>query len=87
MELRFRLLDTFVAPGSDGATYKVCAYDRLAPDPSLPDSEHWDSTGQIEYRLEDGRALQLQRDGTARVAGSGVTLTLPARAGLREALA
>ena len=86
MELRLQLLDTFTATGSDGAAYKVCAYDRLAPDPALPDSEHWDSTGQIELRLADGRALQLQPDGTARIAGSGVTLTLPARAGLREML-
>lgn len=85
MELRLRLLDTFSATGSDGATYKVCAYDRLAPDPSLPDSGQWDSTGQVEYRLDDGRGLQLQPDGTAHIAGSGVTLTLPKRAGLREA--
>lgn len=87
MELQLRLLDTFSATGSDGATYKVCAYDRLAPDPSLTDSEHWDSTGQIEYRLADGRPLQLQPDGTARIAATSVTLILPRRAGLREAAA
>ena len=79
MELRLQLLETFVASGSDGSQYKVCAFDRLARDPTLP-GEHWESTGSIEYRLADGRSLELHRDGTARVPGSGIVLTMPARA-------
>jgi hypothetical protein len=81
MDLRLQLLDSFTVTGSDGASYKVCAYDRLAPDPSLADGgEHWQSTGQLEYRLADGRRVELERDGTARVAGSQVRLSMPAAA-------
>jgi hypothetical protein len=81
MDLRLQLLETFSAAGSDGATYKVCAYDRLTPDPSLS-GEHWESTGSVEYRLADGRAVRLQRDGTARIEGSNVVLSMPARAAI-----
>ena len=84
MDLRLHLLDTFSAAGSDGATYKVCAYDRLAPDPSLPPGQqHWESTGEVEYRLADGRRVDLQRDGTSFIAGSDVQLTLPRQAAVR----
>ena len=79
MELRLQLLETFVASGSDGSTYKVCAFDRLARDPSIA-GEHWESTGSIEYRLTDGRPLEPGRDGTARIPGSRVVLSMPARA-------
>lgn len=86
MEMRLRLLESFQAAGSDGATYKVCAYDRLAPDPSAHDDVHWESTGQMEYRLADGRLVDLGRDGTARINGSGVQLSLPERKGMRDTL-
>jgi hypothetical protein len=79
--LRLQLLETFTAAGSDGSTYKVCAYDRMTTDPSLA-GEHWESTGSVEYRLEDGRAVQMQRDGTAHIERSDVVLTLPARAAI-----
>lgn len=83
MDLRLQLLDTFVAAGSDGGTYKVCAYDRLAPDLSLHDGgEHWESTGKVEYRLADGRRVEVHRDGSTWIGGSDVLLTMPqARAG------
>lgn len=76
MELRLNLLDTFTAAGSDGARYKVCAYDRLTQDPSLggDGQEHWTSTGQAEYRLEDGRRVEVSGSGAMRIAGSGVEL-------------
>ncbi|TWO70881.1 hypothetical protein FN976_13030 [Caenimonas sedimenti] len=76
MDLRLSLLDSFQATGSDGASYKVRAYDRLAPDPSLG-GEHWESTGEIEYRLDDGRRLEVERGGKARIVGGNVELTLP----------
>lgn len=81
MDLRLQLLETFTAAGSDGQDYKVYAYDRLARDPSLA-GEHWESTGSVEYRLADGRVLQVQRDGTARIDRSSVVLSMPAHAAI-----
>ena len=75
MELRLHLLDSFLARGSDGATYKVRAYDRQVPDASVADGEHWASTGVAEYRLEDGRLVDVAGDGVLRIAQTGVTLT------------
>lgn len=75
MDLRLQLLETFMARGSDGAQYKVCAYERQTRDPSLPaGGEHWVPTGQSEYRLADGRAVEVHGDGGMRIAGSDVTL-------------
>lgn len=83
MELRLEFMESFMATGSDGATYKVCAYDRQTPDPSLPDGgEHWQSTGQIEYRLADGRPVEIGADGTAHISRSDVELEMPPRAAL-----
>jgi hypothetical protein len=80
MDLRLHLLESFVAAGSDGASYKVCAYERLAPDTSLSDGlEHWEPTGQLEYRLFDGRRVEMQRDGSMRIAGSDVVLAAGAK--------
>lgn len=75
MDLRLRLLESFMATGSDGNSYKVCAYERLVPDVSLPDQELWESTGQAEYRLADGRPVEVRRDGSMHIAGTTVELT------------
>ncbi len=83
MDLRLQLLETFTAQGSDGSQYKVCAFDRLARDPSVA-GDHWESTGTIEYRLVDGRGLEVHRDGTARIDRSEVTLSIPRRAAVAE---
>ncbi len=83
MELRLQLLETFVASASDGSQYKVCAFDRLAPVPGA--GEQWESTGVIEYRLSDGRSLEVRRDGSARIEGTSIVLSMPRRAALAEA--
>jgi hypothetical protein len=75
MELRLHLLETFPARAADGSAVKVRAYERMAPDASLGGDEHWESTGVLEYRLEDGRAVEASGDGTLRIAGSGMSLT------------
>jgi hypothetical protein len=75
MELRLHLLDTFMAQGSDGGTYKVRAYERLAPDASVANGDHWESTGVAEYRLEDGRLVDVRPDGSMRIARTEVNLT------------
>jgi hypothetical protein len=73
MDLRLQLLESLVATGSDGNDYKICAYDRLLPVPGLIDS--WEPSGQVEYRLEDGRRVAVWKNGTAFIAGTDVLLT------------
>ena len=72
MELRHQLLESFTARGSDARDYKVRAYDRLALVPGSSDS--WESTGVVEYRLEDGRLVDAAHDGTLRVTGTDIVL-------------
>jgi hypothetical protein len=76
MDRQFQLLDTFHARGSDGATYKVCAYEHLRRDDTLHDgSEHWLPTGVAELRLDNGVVLEPHADGSMVVPDSGITLT------------
>lgn len=85
MDLRLHLLESFMATGSDGLQYKVCGYERLAPDQSVGDHvEHWESTGQVEYRVADGRRVDVGRDGVMRIAGTDLALA-PAAAGAAPA--
>jgi hypothetical protein len=73
MDIRLQLLDSFAARGSDGRDYKVRAFERLAAAP-IPTSQ-WEPTGVAEYRLEDGRVVEVQRDGAMRIAGTDIALT------------
>jgi hypothetical protein len=76
MNLKLHLLESFSALGSDGVAYKARAYERLVEDPSLGDGqEHWQSTGVVEYRLEDGALIDARADGSMRIVHSGVALT------------
>lgn len=76
MDRQFHLLESFPARGSDGATYKVCAYEHMRRDESVRDgNEHWLPTGVSEYRLEDGVTLDPRPDGSMVIPGSGITLT------------
>jgi hypothetical protein len=75
MDKKLHLLESFTAKGSDGATYKVCGYEHLVRDESLMGAdEHWEPTGLAEYRLDDGQRIEVARDGSMRVAGTGVQL-------------
>lgn len=75
MDKKLHLLESFTAKGSDGATYKVCGYEHLVRDESLMGAdEHWEPTGLAEYRLDDGQRIEVSRDGSMRVAGTGVQL-------------
>jgi len=73
MDIRLHLLESFPALGSDGQRYKVCAYERLTLVPGSADD--WEPTGVAEYRLEDGRHVEVSRDDAMRLPGSGVVLT------------
>jgi hypothetical protein len=75
MDLKLHLLDSFPATGSDGKTYKVCAYERMRRDETLHDGqEHWLPTGVTEFRLDSGDQVDTRGDGSMTVLHSGITL-------------
>lgn len=74
MEKRLQRLETFSALGSDGKTYSVHAYEHLCR-VDLTAEEHWEPTGQIEYKLADGRPLKVAADGSMSVPESDIRLT------------
>jgi hypothetical protein len=75
MDIRLHLLESFVARGSDERHYKVLGYERLGLVPGSADQ--WEPTGVAEYRLEDGRHVEVGKDNQMRVVGSGIVLTRP----------
>ncbi len=76
MDRQLHFLESFAVRGSDGAQYKVCGYEHLVQDPTLTDGQqHWEPTGLVEYRLDDGTRVEVERDGSMRIIGSGVVLT------------
>jgi hypothetical protein len=80
MDKKLQLLDSLPAQGGDGQHYKVMVYEhlvRLAP--PIDGQEHWEPTGRIEYRLADGARVDALLDGSLRLHGSGMALTLEAR--------
>lgn len=78
MDRKLHLLESFTAQGSDGATYKVCAYEHLVKDDAIVDAgDRWESTGLTEYRLADGARVDVHADGSMQIAGSGVGLSPP----------
>ncbi len=75
MTHRFHQLESFFARGSDGCTYKVRGYEHEVLDDSLQGIEpQWLPTGQSEYRLDDGRRVDVHRDGSMEIAHAGVRL-------------
>ncbi|MBX3599666.1 MAG: hypothetical protein KF863_03525 [Rubrivivax sp.] len=76
MDLKLQFLESFPARGSDGAAYKVMAYERLRHDDSVPDAQeqHWVSTGVQEFRLDSGELVEQAAGGVLRVVRSGVVL-------------
>lgn len=76
MDRQLRFLESFPAQGTDGARYKVRGYEHLLQDPTLADGQaHWQSTGLIEYRLDDGTRVEVVQDGSMRISGTDVVLT------------
>jgi hypothetical protein len=75
MDIKLQFLESFHAHGSDGQTYKVFGYDRLARDESVPAADRWQSTGTSEYRLADGRVVDESDDGALHIERSDITLT------------
>ncbi len=75
MDRRLHQLESFITRGSDGHTYKVRAYEHMVRDESLQgDEDRWESTGLAEYRIDDGRRVDIRGDGSLEIAGTGVRL-------------
>ena len=73
MDIRLHLLESFPAQGSDRQKYKVCGYERLALVPGSDDQ--WEPTGVAEYRLDDGRHVEVGKDDVMHVPGAGIVLS------------
>jgi hypothetical protein len=68
MDRKLHLLESFTTHGTDGRTYRVFGYEHLVRDESLAGAtEHWEPTGVSEYRLADGRRVEMRNDGSIRI--------------------
>lgn len=68
MDRKLHLLESFDARGHDGKTYRVFGYEHMVRDESLAGAiEHWEPTGVAEYRLADGRRVDVENDGSVRI--------------------
>ena len=75
MEKSLHLLETFAARGSDGETYRVQAIEHLARLDAVPDVQgQWEPTGLVEYKLADGRHVDVDKAGEMTLAGTTVRL-------------
>ena len=75
MDKKLHLLDSFEARGTDGARYKVMAYEHLLRTDLVADGQdHWEPTGLSEYRLDSGERVDVAPDGELRVVATGVAL-------------
>lgn len=64
MDKQLHLLETFRAHDAAGALRTVRAYEHWVRVVPVPDPlGQWEPTGEVEYRLDDGRPLMMARDG------------------------
>jgi hypothetical protein len=78
MDKKLHFLDSFAARGSDGAAYKVIAYEHLLRVDLLADGQdQWEPSGLTEYRLATGERVDVTPDGMMRVAPTRVELQRP----------
>jgi hypothetical protein len=75
MDKKLHLLETFTAQGSDGKQYVVHGYEHLARVDALSAAaEQWEPTGDAEYKLADGRHVQIDGNNQMMVPASGLKL-------------
>ena len=68
MDRKLHLLESFDARGQDGKTYRVFGYEHMVRDESVAGAiENWEPTGVAEYRLADGRRVEVGTDGSVRI--------------------
>ncbi|MCW5635112.1 MAG: hypothetical protein KIT17_17385 [Rubrivivax sp.] len=70
MEKQLHLLETIATRGSDGNAYTVHGYEHMARVDAVPDMQGlWEPTGQVEYRLADGRHVEPSGEGFLAAGG------------------
>lgn len=75
MEKMLHLLESFTAQGNDSKEYVVHGYEHLARLDAVPDPQgQWEPTGLAEYRLADGRRVDVDKQGVMTIADTGVRL-------------
>jgi hypothetical protein len=74
MDKKLRHLETFSAIGEDGVTYTVRAYEHLAAVALVDSQEQWEPTGLAEYKLADGSHINVGKDDSMVVSGTGLRL-------------
>ncbi len=75
MDRKLHLLETFVAQDERGASYKIFGYEHLVKVPAAPEfPQQWEPTGIAEYKLAGGEHVDQERDGTLRIAKTGLRL-------------
>jgi hypothetical protein len=75
MEQMLHLLESFTARGNDSKEYVVHGYEHLARLDAVPDPQgQWEPTGLAEYRLADGRRIDVDKQGVMTIADTGVRL-------------
>jgi hypothetical protein len=68
MDRKLHLLESFDARGQDGKTYRVFGYEHMVRDESVAGAiDQWEPTGIAEYRLADGRRVEVEEDGSVRI--------------------
>ncbi len=81
MEKKLHLLESFNAQGSDGKRYVVHGYEHMAMVETLSATpDQWEPTGTFEYKLADGRRIEVGRDETMTIPHSDVRLERMANA-------
>ncbi len=75
MEKKLHLLETFNVKGSDGRAYIVHGYEHMAlVDTLSATANQWEPTGQAEYKLADGRRVQVGAGDSMMIPDSGISL-------------
>jgi hypothetical protein len=76
MEKRLHQLETLRLHGDDGRDYVVHGFEHLARLDAAPGlGGDWEPTGESEYRLADGRPVNVGADETMTIAQNGVRLS------------
>jgi hypothetical protein len=76
MDRKLHLLESFAVRGSDGRQYTVRGYEHMVHlGEAVPAAaEQWEPTGKVEYKLGDGRHVDMNPDGSFTVAGTTLKL-------------